>query len=427
MWFISLVLAAPIEVRVAGAGKAEGVQALIRTTDHMEVVDCNDAKKSNDTEVDGIWSCDPVAIPDRTVELLALVDGRLFPGGVVSWPEGSVRSAALQLQLGRIQASTSLLLPPLRGGPPLGPAPTVLARLLHAGNGPAPIMVLSAEGQSRELSCHDDGSFPDAVRNDGNPSCAAIFPASQAEILVKGEQAVRFPSVQWSDSPVHYLTLDLEKKQASVLPFEMPLPSPAPLPRSVPPPARPLPSFQSLAPWLFGLMVAGLSLGGLQWRRHQIRSHLAVLRPHLGPPLFPGGPSWAEAAVILRVEDLSFAAALVPMLCASRRLVLVLPDGLQLPPAGGAGAWEAPRDGVAVRAAVSALARTEGAAVAVLVVGGKTLLDPGAVVRDPIAALVQSLPPGVACWLVIRPEEEVAAWVPTWRVQGPPWEGQRLS
>lgn len=437
MWLVSWVMAAPIAVRVTGVGTATAVQTLVRTGNKLYVRNCNDAATPPDIDVDGIWNCEPIDTPEPAVDVLALVEGRLYPGGVLSWPEGARRDAALQIQLGRMTASTDPRLLPVPGAHPAGPVSTVLVRLLHYGAGPAPMLELNQDSLHRQLSCHDDGSFPDAVRNDGNPTCVGGFPSDTATVTLRGTDSLSFGSVTWPAGPLHYLSLDIDKKKADTSVFDLTLPPMGPLPRdstaaesssirtrSEAPVivGRPVPTVRAVAPWLLGMATLGVALGWVQRRQMENKKTLALLRPHAAPPLFPGGPSWADPAAILRVEcPEQFVGEILEVLSASRRIVLVTPENLTIPPA--AGVWAGPRDWIELRAALGALAGSEGAPVALLMVGARTLLDPGAVVRDPLPALLQSLPPGLGCWLVVRPEEQVAAWVPTWTVRGPPWEG----
>lgn len=69
LWILVQALASsPVEVRIAGLGPAKAVQALVRTTEGLWPTGCNDAGQAPDAAVDGIWSCDPVEVPDATAE-----------------------------------------------------------------------------------------------------------------------------------------------------------------------------------------------------------------------------------------------------------------------------------------------------------------------------------------------------------------------
>ncbi len=468
----ALAHATPVQLRVAGVSKAQAVLGVVRDAEGARVAPCNDAGTGSDQAVDGVFTCEDIELEGDTGAVLAIVDGKLTDAGVLTWEAGKPRVAALEVSGGMVQISTdgsSLTLS--AGGRPRPAVPIVLARLPQYGTGPAPVLVLG--GGATQLNCHDDGSFPDRQVNDGEPGCAGFLAADKADVMMNSGDGKSIPLgvVTWPAGPIRYLTVDVKAAASSSAPFEMPLPpmpsltggttaaaAQAPSPESastatVTPPAAEAspvkaepkadakPVAQEAAsshlpgvgetpfgPWLWAALGLG-GVGGIAFvraRRTRTFTVRPTLRAHPAPPLFPGGPMWSEAAV-LRVDDpVALLPELLRMLTEQRRVVVVLPGRTQLPPVGGAGVWVATvPTWEEIAAGVMALARTEGAPVAVVILGGDTVTDPGALNPESLGHLVRALPPGVWMGVIATPDETVSTWMPVWRVSGPPWVGVR--
>ncbi|MSP54723.1 MAG: hypothetical protein EXR69_03825 [Myxococcales bacterium] len=459
--------AAPVAVQVGGLGKAQSVIAVVRDAAGGGVGACNDAAVAPDAAVDGVWSCQTVEVAGDAADVQAIVDGRLVSGGVLSWDAGAAHTAAIWVASGIVQISTDQsTLPTVPGSLSAPGAAIVLGRLTGYGTGAAPVLILG--GGAAQLFCHDDGQFPDRVVNDGEPGCSGPVGSAVTDLTLHSGDGTRVPvgSLVWGAGPIQYTTVDVASSTSSSAPFDLPLPplpqlAPTPNPQAAageaavgqadaatgtappppaPPPPPPLPDASPAHasgvgstlfgpwPWIIALAAAVIGGGALSVKRQRSFEVRPTLRPHPSPPLFPGGPTWGQAAVLRVDEPVRFLTELLGTVVQQRRVVVALPGPVDLPPIGGAGVWVAmvpTWDEVA--AGVAALARTDGAPVALLVLGGATVTDPGAVTPDALSRLSRALPPGVWMGVVVESEEVVATWMPVWRVTGQPWEGERLA
>lgn len=472
MWslLVAAAWAAPVEVRVAGVGDATAVNVLLRSIGAdgspdpgTTATSCNDAALAPDAAVDGVWTCAAVDLPGASADVYAIVGTTLLPAGRLTFPAGA-RLAALRVDGGAVTASLDPGgLPTRPDARPAGPLPVIVARVTHPPAGQAPVLQLRG-GAAAELTCRDDGKFPDLTLNDGEPGCAGLFPPAQAQITLStgpgaGEAAGQ---VTWDTSPVRYLTVDGTTKAASTDPFPLPLPAvAAPAATATAgasttnpsgatsPDARPAgsPEPQGLAPagtsgghappaaanpdpWLTGLpwlVGAALGVGGtLAWQRRQRRATRlpASIKPVAGAPLFPGGPTWADAGAILRTRDVpGVSTALLRAVAPHRRVLWVGPAPEAV---AGPGVWYASvPDWQEVAAGARELDRLGGPAVAVLIAGEAALLDPGAVAPDALRNLARALPAGVWLGVVVASDAAVASSMPEWIVDGPPWRAER--
>jgi hypothetical protein len=466
---VNLAYAAPVEVRLA-VGQAQSVVAVVRDGAGVYPVACNDAGVAPDSGADGIWTCASVDVAGDAADVVLIVDGQLRGAGVVRWSGLDPRVAAVSTSAGLTTVSTDAgSLKPVVGAAASSGGPVVIARLVGYGTGPAPVLVLG----STQLFCHDDGQFPDHGVNDGEPGCAGRVPASSTDVVLRSspEQLIPLGKITWPEGPIRYLTANIVAGTASAEPFELPLPplaalgdaatpaepsasapvadggtavdaaAPAepsasasgsePADRAKPPPRVTGPEgadtlFGPL-PWIVALIGAAVGIVALRLRGARTYVVRHSLRPLPGPPLFEGGPS-ATGGALLRVEDpLVFAASLLPILAQGHRVVVAVPGLVDLPPVGGAGVWVAMvPTWEEVAAGVVGLAQTPGAPVALLVIGGATVSDPGAVNPAPLGKLSLALPPGVWMGVVCGLDEAVLASLPAWRVAGPPWVGVKV-
>jgi hypothetical protein len=459
----SAARAAPIEVRLAVA-QAQSVIAVVRDGAGVYPAACNDAGVAPDARADGIWSCAPVDVAGDAANVLVIVDGLLRDGGVVRWSGVDPRVAAVSTTSGLTTISTDgSSLTATEGVTPAPGGPVVVARLVGYGTGPAPVLVLG----STQLFCHDDGQFPDHGVNDGEPGCAGRVPASSTDVVLRAspEQLIPLGKITWPDGPIRYLTADIAAGTASAEPFELPLPplaalgdaavpeaapvaeagsaeasgiavaQPAPPPDEPPGQAAPQPRMSGPEgaetlfgplPWIVALLGGAAGIVALRLRQARTFVVRPSLRPHPGPPLFEGGPSTTGGALLRVADPLAFASALLPILAQGHRVVVAVPGLVDLPPVGGAGVWIAMvPTWEEVAAGVVGLAQTPGAPVALLVIGGGTVSDPGAVNPAALGKLSLALPPGVWMGVVCGVDEPVLASLPTWRVSGPPWVGTK--
>ena len=458
---VNLAAAAPVEVRLA-VSQAQSVVAVVRDGAGVYASACNDAGVAPDGGADGIWTCASVDVAGDAADVVLIVDGQLRGAGVVRWSGLDPRVAAVSTSAGLTTVSTDAgSLKPVVGAAASSGGPVVIARLVGYGTGPAPVLVLG----STQLFCHDDGQFPDHGVNDGEPGCAGRVPASSTDVVLRAspEQLIPLGKITWPEGPIRYLTADIASGTASAEPFQLPLPplaalvdasaspvavvdlavpaqpaadpdaaGPAdePADRAKPPPRVSGPEgaetlFGPL-PWIVALVGAAVGIVALRLRGARTYVVRQSLRPHPGPPLFEGGPS-ATGGALLRVEDpLAFAVSLLLTLAQGHRVVVAVPGLVDLPPVGGAGVWIAMvPTWEEVAAGVVGLAQTPGAPVALLVIGGATVSDPGAVNPAPLGKLSLALPPGVWMGVVCGLDEAVSASLPAWRIAGPPWIGVR--
>jgi len=458
----SSALAGAVEVR-AVVGSAQAVIAVLRDGASTLPAACNDAGVAPDAAADGIWSCSPAELAGDRADVVVIVDGKATDAGVLTWEGYGARVAAISMASGMVTASVDPgTLTATPGASPSPGAPLTLARVVGYGPGAPPVLVVGR----MQLFCHDDGNFPDLAVNDGQPGCAGVVPGDGGPVSLRGQadQAVSVGSVTWGAEPIRFLTVDVASSSSSSAPFDLPLPpvppsvagapattaaeptatpdeaaSSAPLPASSP---APQPEDKGgvklhaagvgetlLGPWPWIVFLVGGGGGIVALRRLAARPYAvrATLKPLQAPPLFPGGPPWTEAALLRAADPTAFVLDVLPVLAQARRVVLVLPGLVDVPPVGGAGVWVAMVPSwEEVAAGVVELARSEGAPVALLVLGGSTIQDPGAVNPDALGKLMRSLPPGIWMGVIAGPDETVAAWLPVWRVTGPPWTGARV-
>ncbi len=470
LWSAGALAATPL-VRVSGVEGARAVALLVEQGGEVRGFPCADAAS--------VWTCGPLAagLPGA-VRLAILRDGRILDAGAV---ELDATGASLRVRGGQVVATPGAG-PGTNGTPQGAGLPTVVARVSGSAEGSAPVLHLQGSAGGAEVMCRDDGTFPDVARNDGEHGCAGVAPGHDVSVQLNGKdgQTLILGSVQWSPTePIHRLMVDLVARTA--LPGEFALPTfvpatleegstsdpppgdappgdappgdpavgsdpvpPPPGPDPVPPPPpgsagspspgagvpehrgsrEPVATRETSGGTLLALGLAGaLGLIGANALLRRAPRLPASLRPLPAPPLLPGGPSLADLSVAIEAPDPdALAAALLPALARHRRVVVVAPRALELPPMAEGPVYRVDgADCEIVEAAVRALARTPGPGLAVLVIGSNTLVDPGAVAGDPVTKLRGGLPPGV--WMAVIGERESsdARALSRWTAAGPPW------
>ncbi len=433
----------PVEVRVAGLTDTSAAQVLVQSGDDVLVSDCNDAGTGTDKAADGIWSCGSLDVSADKVEVALLRDGVLFAAGALSWPVGP-RFIVVRAEASGAVASyeSSSLPPPLPAARAAGPGAVVLVRLGASPAGPTPILTLSSPAGSTEISCRNDGRFPDASPNDGTFGCSGVLPASEVTLSWRGAEGAgsRFGTVTWDrPGPLHYLTLDGPSgKVLSKEPFGIRIRVPSTLAPTGPgppaaaepdanPPARPPIETPEAAPHRVGALVAAAGFGVmcgflLRRRRSRLPSGLRALPT---PSVLPGGPT-TFPAVLHGVEPLTLARELLPSLANRGAVVVIGGDAESLRwDRGGPVYLAEQRDRLDIGLAVGLL-RREGTVPTVLILG-RVVTDPGAAVGDPLNKLVRDLPPSTPLLILLGPDEAPPAGIPRWAVSGPPWIATRLA
>ncbi len=472
MWLasVSLAHAAPLQVEIAGVAQGAGVVAIVRSATGVVAVGCADDGVVPDAAIDGRWTCALADVSGESVAVSAVVDGSALEGGILQGSGGLAPSvAALQVARGVVTLSGDPSdLSPVAPSAPSPAVTLVVVRVIAAGTQAAPVVTLTTVNGSTQLACRDDGRFPDVTRNDAEPACAGSADDLSMEVGIQTSSGkyTEFGRVEWASGPIHYVTLDVAQTSASTVAFPLALPletaddgdptkagrgdpPPSPSPNASPGAALTVSPTVSPGGWRSGIQsaAAGLSrfagalwllgftgivtVAGLGWRRAAPRRARVQtgLRRHPSPQLLAGGPSWAEPAAVLEtIDPVAFAGDFISILARERRVVLVLPAGVELPAAGPCSVWVATiPDWAPVLAGVVALADTEGPELAVLVVGADTLLDAGAVAPGAVQKLMAGLPAGVWLGVVTRPGEHLPLWLPQWAVSGPPWVASAAS
>lgn len=448
----SAALAAAPAARIGGVGAARSLAVVVQRGDEVVAIACNDAGAAPDASPDAVWTCGPLPPVVGPVLVGVVRDGLLLDAGKMV-----IGGADLELAIdgGAVSAGASLV--PAAAAPNPG-AVTVLARVSGLGATSAPVVRLQSGRGGVELMCRDDGVFPDDTRNDAVHGCAGPAPDTRAEVFINGKDGATrsFGTVTWDPKDaLGFLVVDgaagTSRAEAfPVLAFRAPddvgatAPAPAPgvVTEPVPPTAPDQPPEQAperspvatrealptgstspvalLAAFLLG------AAGVLTFRQRATRLP-AVLTRHPAPPLLPGGPTLADGAAALRVavpDAGALAGALLPALARQRRVVLVAPAGMELPPVADGPVYRvAVTDCEEIEAAVRALARAPGPPVAVLVVGDDTLCDPGAIVPDAVGKLRGGLAADI--WLGVVGSGPAPGGLPAWTADGPPWTLRR--
>ncbi len=213
--------AAPLSPTVGGLDAARAVQVLIRNGDQVNVADCNDAAVGADAAIDGRWTCGPVAQRPEQGQIGLLVDGKLTEVGEARW-EGPARALSIRRESGAWSLSTeSELNPEVPGAIAAGPGQIVVLRVEGFSDSGAPVIRLQGEAGSVQLSCGDDGRFPDVERNDGRLGCAGLAPgrALTASLYGAGGSQSALGQVTLPDDAVAEVVVDVAAGRLEPRPF----------------------------------------------------------------------------------------------------------------------------------------------------------------------------------------------------------------
>lgn len=462
-------LAAPLEVAIGGLDGPTAVHLLAGDGDAVVWLDCNDAGVAPDQAPDGIWQCSGGDWSSGSAPVALLVDGRLKPAGVATWTTDA-RRVSIQVAGGSVGLSTERdLHTPTPGAAPAGPGRTLIVRIPNYPSGGAPVLRLRGPSSAAEMNCGDDGQFPDRERNDHELACAGVVPAGDpvtVTLLPPGAPPVDLGAIAPPDGPLSQWRLDLDGPALASVELDAlatafagptgqpddPVPpkdrgqvdggppqaqgSPDPVAEGGPEGAAPfggaggagcrrpgLPDSGVLAFGLAAVFVAGGVAAGR--RRGAQRDPLAPLQVVPSPPLFDGGPSLSTGGAWLASEDPEgLACALVPTLTATRRVVVASTAALPLTASPGASTYAVVQPHIDdLVDAIQALAAQPGPEIAVLLVGDAPLLTPGEVGPDAALELERRLPRGAFLGVLVGAHAPPSAWLPRFRVDGPPWRG----
>lgn len=419
-----LALAAPQPATVAAGADATAVAWIVEGGDGVRVAACADDGVAPDAAADGIWACPP--IPLTAGDRVGFVrNGRVVDAG--DWTGTGPCFATLAG--GKVTlAASGAEQTPLSGATPHGGQNLVVVRVRGLGaEAPSPMVRLQGASGSVQLSCRDDGGFPDVERNDGQPGCVGAFAEPTARVAL--DNAAELGNVTWTGTDaLRYLTIDAAQNALSTGMFplrlrppakelDIPIPEPvvvAPAPGSVPPappsgrpdPLRP-DAPASAEGWRWPSLAVSAALGALlAWGAARVPRRL----PHgvaslPRPTALPGWPA-LEGAQAVRVVDVAVAAQVaLASLARTHRVLLVRGSGEDAPaPHGHATFVATDRDRVVLEDAARALARADGAPLVVLVIGADAVTDAGGVAGDPLVQLANGLPTGVPLLAVIGPD-----------------------
>ena len=421
---IALAEAAPVQVQVTGLGRSKAASVVLRG-EGVQVGACQDDGRGADAAPDGVWTCSVEGVGEADVGLLR--DGELLQAG-----SSSAGLIWLELSKGRVVLHEQAA-PAGQAVAPRVPGTTLLVRLAGLVQAVPPVLQLSGEGGTVELSCHDDGSFPELAANDGVFGCGGLLPVEtvSASLTVKpaGGDPIPLGEVSWGDGLVRYLDADVAgvlgtasfPLSTEAAPVEAPRAVTSSGPRGAAPPlgaveAERLPTEPGGYRW--GGLVVGSLLGvglGIAFGRRR-RGVPSGLEPVEAALLAPGGPrpSGDPVAVVGGgLEELLGQLALV-------RRVVVVTEGSEVPEVAGHPVFRAAScDRLEIERAVRELGRTAGAPVALVVQGRHTVVDPGALSADPTGTLLA----GLEGWavLLLGPDEKPPAGVALWRLEDGAW------
>jgi hypothetical protein len=451
--------AAPV-ARVGGAKGVRALSVLLQRGDEVAGIPCNDEGSEPDRAPDGIFTCGPLPPNLGTVRLGVVRDGALLDAGEIE----ILGDIAARLEGGVVILGDASILPGALPGAPSAATPTLFVRVSGSGSGPAPVVRAIGPAGAVEVSCRDDGVFPDRQRNDAEHGCAGPSPGARAELAVNARPA---GAATWAaGESFHFLTLDLAAGKAHTDAFDLPpfaplpvvadpvpvplppppepepgaptshVPPPLVVPETPPPPVAPgdapapeAPSHSPVAsrtfqtPPLALVLALALGAGGvLAWTR-RARALPRSLVPLPAPALVAGGPDPAAGPVALRCDDPdALFLHLLPLIARHRRVVVV--GGPDAPPVADGPVYRSTSDDwEEVEASVRALCRAPGPPVAVLV-SPDALTDAGAVRAAPLPRLATAVPQGV--WLIVVSTATVSG-LAQFEVDGPPWSATRRS
>jgi hypothetical protein len=442
--------ASPVPVQVAPGAPSKAVQVLVDGAAGLRATNCNDAGSAPDDAPDGRWTCAPLDA-NNGEHVAVLRDGHLLDAG--TWTAGPALIVVIDGKTATVGSDAGALPDPVPGTP-AGPGFAALIRVEGlAADAPSPVVRLAGAAGSADITCHDDGGFPDKVRNDGNPGCLGVAPDAKVDVAINGAGTEALGNVAWTDaSPLRFLVIDATgahppdttpfvaslapaadtstASTASSPPPPTDTPAPADGTTAAPSEAAPAPT-ETVATtpvtvpsstaatstdsgsdlcWPAAVLALGVAIaGGTTWFRS--RSPAGGLPEglvrHDPGPLFPGGPVPVGAARAWRAVDPGrLMEDIVRALAVTQRVLLVTPPEWPVVPIPGGPVYiygGKDRSPDAVKRAARALRDIPGTPVAVVVLGSGSL--EWKLPNDPFQALAAVLPDDVWSALVLLPGE----------------------
>ncbi len=389
---------APLRPWVAEVGDARSVVVLGGAEQSAL---CRDDGQSGDPVAgDDRWSCQEMTWNPSQDPLAVMLDGqRLVQAQAI--PPDPGETVTLQVDGNRLLVTDGAPAPG-EAGEPRSPRPALIIDVDRGESPQAWILEVTSNGTTEQLACHDDGDFPDAVRNDHVPVCAGAVDPGEVRLRLRTpdreDRAVMALGPEVSIFSGRWTAKGLEKRvnpllvkpdsTAAALPSGESLPAPrggedpGNTPAVKPPdaPARP-------GLWA-GLLALAAGLVG--WRLGRGARPDRGLHPSLErleqSPRFEHLPSVAQAWEALGRES---------------PVVLVQVD--QSPPETHLGAVLRcrSRDVLDVVDAVRGLADRDPLCTIGLVLGDPAgLVHPGGLGVEPLEVLARHLPPGTLCIVV---------------------------
>lgn len=163
-----------------GASGARSVLVLPDGRPEQVAVCADDGQGGDPVPGDGVWRCSgPDASP---AEWRVLLDGSSL---VVVRGQAPAGDWGLSLREGE----GTLLAQQAPTRTPGTPRPALAAMVMEVDRGPiqqAPVVDLLSHGARAQLTCRDDGRFPDRAQNDAVAACAGPAPGQLLEVRVRG-------------------------------------------------------------------------------------------------------------------------------------------------------------------------------------------------------------------------------------------------
>lgn len=395
---LTLLLTAAAHVALAGpswltgAAGARSVLVLPDGRPDQAAICADDGSNGDPLPGDGVWRCaGPQA---EAAEWRVLLDGMRLQVIRGDAPQGVY---GLDLESG----GGTLRPGPAPTGTPGTPRPATPALLMEVDRGPiqqAPVVELLSRGARAQLTCRDDGRFPDRAQNDAVASCAGAAPGQILEIRVRGGWEEQVFNLSF---PAEAVLMQARLGASGIVADRWVLseqatggaPVGTPPPGATPQQAAPGPTAPPGAPEGLGVgaaaALAALTGGlGLALGRRSRRAGL------------PPGLAWAVApdrAGVERLDRPPTALAEVVQDHARRGVVVVLAGPAPLPPGEPGPVLRATSaDALDLADALCALRRAgELRPIRVVVEREELIESPGEVGLRPLERLLAHAPPGV--------------------------------
>lgn len=396
---------------VLGAADARSVVLIVADSATEER-----AVRCDDLDGDGAWTCPAGALPPRLEAVGLLIDGRTLiqSQGVAL---GEAPAAVVLERVGTALRVSTDPPAPRAAGPDSRPGAAVLVAELRGEEGGSPKLMINASDQRLELTCSDDGAFPDRLRNDGVHTCLGLVPDGPLRLSSRSPQGGSRALGELSWPPELGLRqVRIEGAAATVASWPvLDRAASAPPRREDAPRAQGPPQGSPQAPGAgapladgpSGLQTAlaalgGLILAGVVWRIASGRpTTIPNAVPLAPPPVVAGGPTGSALYRAPAGQRDRLARWLMQRLSQSAPVLWVGAPLDESAPRGPGPVWLARSTDVEdVAAAARALAR-RGVPPAVVCAAG-LLTCPGAVGPAPEAALLRLLPHGAILALALE-------------------------